>query len=488
MSLYSYSFSNRWAVTNIVARHRILPISLIAAIHLVAIVLMVQYEYDILPKIVFFLTWGLLNFFFLAVLRRPAISAALSLAFVVLLIVLSELKYQVLWMTVSFVDVMIIDTDTIAFLFTIFPNLANAVIAIAVLTIPIMVLLWRLDPFRMRLRSALAGKSVCLVGITGLSFAVTMEPHDTFYGNNHLSGFARSGVAAISELLTHGLMESDAAVGDRLKTVTDMACTPATKPPHIILVHDESSFDIRSAPGINVPPGYGAYFKSFDGKIRNFVVEGAGGPSWYAEYNVLSGLSSRSFGRFSYFVTRIAAGRVSRGLPNALRRCGYQTFSLYPALGAFMSARSFQTTAGMQKFVDSDGMGANGIEPDKFYFDAATRMIEGAHGKGPMFVFVYLAANHFPWDWKFRPELTPGWRDLDNKLEVNEYLRRQAMSAQDYSVFLAELKQKFPGESFLLVRYGDHQPDFASHIMDPSLDDEAIARRLMAFDPKYYTT
>ena len=109
--------------------------------------------------------------------------------------------------------------------------------------------------------------------------------------------------------------------------------------------------DIRIAPGIKVPSGYGAHFKSFDGRERNFLVEGNGGPSWYAEYNVLEGLSARSFGRFAYFVTRIAAGRVNRGLPTALQRCGYRTLSLYPALGAFMSARSFQATTGVQAFL-----------------------------------------------------------------------------------------------------------------------------------------
>ena len=76
------------------------------------------------------------------------------------------------------------------------------------------------------------------------------------------------------------------------------------------------------------------------------MVEGAGGPSWYTEYNVLTGLSARSYGRFADFVTRIAAGRVERGLPHALRRCGYKTFTLYPMYGAFLSARHFQQTAG----------------------------------------------------------------------------------------------------------------------------------------------
>ena len=42
---------------------------------------------------------------------------------------------------------------------------------------------------------------------------------------------------------------------------------------------------------------------------------------------------------------------------------------------------------------------------------------------------------------------------------VDEYLRRQAMSAQDYAGFLTRLRRQFPDESFLLIRFGDHQPD-----------------------------
>ena len=88
------------------------------------------------------------------------------------------------------------------------------------------------------------------------------------------------------------------------------------------MVLDESSFDITAIPGIKVPVDYRRHFASYDGKQRNFIVEGIGGPTWYTEYNVLTGLSTRSFGRFAYFVTRIASGRVQRGLPQALGRCG----------------------------------------------------------------------------------------------------------------------------------------------------------------------
>ena len=105
-----------------------------------------------------------------------------------------------------------------------------------------------------------------------------------------------------------------------------MPAIPPAAGRNIIMIHDEFSFDIRQAE-VKVPAGYGGHFKSFDGKERKFLAESYGGPSWFTEYNVLAGLSSRSFGRFSYFVTRIASGRAERGLPLALRRCGYSTVS-----------------------------------------------------------------------------------------------------------------------------------------------------------------
>ena len=229
-------------------------------------------------------------------------------------------------------------------------------------------------------------------------------------------------------------------------------------------------------------------YKSFDGKQRKFMVEGVGGPSWYAEYSVLTGLSPRSFGRFSYFVTRLASGRVVRGLPNVLRHCGYQTRTIYSALGAFMSERSFHTNVGVQKFRDQNDLRADEFEPDAFYYDKALSALARGRDKGPMFLYVYLAANHYPWYERWRSDLMPQWRDLQNPPVVDEYLRRQTISAQDLAAFKADLARKFPGESFLLVRYGDHQPDFSTTILEPWLEPAEIALRVRKFDPKYYTT
>jgi hypothetical protein len=62
------------------------------------------------------------------------------------------------------------------------------------------------------------------------------------------------------------------------------------------------------------------------------------------------------------------------------------------------------------------------------------------------------------------------------------------MSAGDYAAFVAGLKKKFPAEPFLIVRYGDHQPEFSPHILDPGLDEAGVGKKLENYDPSYYAT
>lgn len=470
-------------------KQQVLRLVPFAVLHLAALVIMVLVENGPVRMLVYLLTWGLTNLAFLTLLRRPAVAAGLSLAVFAAVIWISRFKHQVLWMTANFMDLMIIDAETAAFLWTILPEVRVIGIGAAVVAIPALVLLWRVDPWRMRRRIAAAGAAACFFGLVVVSLAVPLSEGEVFADDNNISVFMRTGVEAVHILSTQGYLESDAEVTERLKLVENETCTPTGKRPHIILLHDESSFDIRAIREIKVPPGYGGHFRSFDGKARTMLVEGAGGPSWYTEYNVLAGLSSRSFGRFQFFVTRIAAGRVSRGLPQALRRCGYRTFSIYPVFGGFLGTRSFYKGAGVENFIDGQDIRGGVFEPDRFYFEHAARTLARERDRAPMFLHVYLTANHFPYEFPFRPDLTPPtWRDPGNSMpEVNEYLRRQAMTERDYKDFVARLKREFPGEPFLIVRFGDHQPNFAKLIVDPGIDDEELGRRIMGYDPRYFS-
>src|SRR6478735_7369587 len=413
----------------------------VAAPHLAALALMYETETDFGSRLSFVLAWGILNFFWITLLRRPALSGALSLTMVVVLVLLSRLKHDVVQMTANFIDLMMIDRDTVGFLFTIFPNLRWSVIGAAFVTIPLMYALWWLDPFRIRRLPALACKLACLAALVGYSLYHPDEAWRGYYDDGYLSKLFRSGVSAVSDFAQYGFMESAASTNERLNMPLVDACHPERRRPNIIMIHDESSFDLRAAQGIRVQAGYGSHFKSWDGKERTFLAESNGGPSWFTEYNVLAGLSSRSFGRFAYFVTRIASNRVERGLPLALRRCGYDTLSLYPAYGGFMGARSFQVTTGVERFLDSKDLGAKDVEPDSFFYDKALQL-----------------------------------------------MGQQAMSAEQYRAFVAGLKKNFPGEPFLIVRYGDHQPEFAPTLLEPGLDEGALGKKLDAYDPRLYAT
>src|SRR5256714_14134372 len=158
----------------------------VAAPHVAALVLMLQTEADFGSRLCFLLSWGILNFFWIALLRRPALSGALSLTLVVVLVLLSRLKHDVVQMPANFVDLMVIDRDTAAFLFTVFPNLRWSVIGAALLIIPLMYALWWLDPFRIRRLPALAGKTACPAALGRNSPALPPEDSPRYHVDGDL--------------------------------------------------------------------------------------------------------------------------------------------------------------------------------------------------------------------------------------------------------------------------------------------------------------
>ena len=457
-------------------------------LHGLAMVLMGVTEVSAVGMAVFLLVWTLLNCLWLALFCRTSVAALLSLELLFALILLSRFKYDKLWMTLDFVDVLIVDQDTSAFLLATFPALRWWGLLSAAITAVTITVAWRTDHCRVSRRTSLAGLSISTLVLVAVSLSFPTDLNEDFVGQSYVSKFARTGVEALHELALRGYLEAADDVRGAPAATGSFVCRSQFKRPHIILLHDESSFDITAVAGINVPSGYQRHFLSLDGKERRLVVEGIGGPSWFTEYNVLTGLSVRSFGRFASSVTRIAAGHVYGGLPRLLNQCGYQTFSLYPFYGSFLDSRAFQTTAGIAHYLDMRDLGTGDFEPDSFYFDKALSLIERERSNGPLFLYVYTVANHFPWDTRLRPELTPNWQDLGNGSEVDEYIRRQAMTANDYRKFLDRLARKFPAESFLIVRYGYHQPQFGARLFDHVPGKEDLVKPTKAPDPRYLTT
>ena len=95
-------------------------------------------------------------------------------------------------------------------------------------------------------------------------------------------------------------------------------------------------------------------------------------------------------------------------------------------------------------------------------------MIESEQGDQPLFIMVYTVFNHFPGGTRLRPELTPDWRALGNDPEVDEYLRRQTLSARDYADFKQRLARDFPASRSWW---------FASAIISPAWRGSSIRPR-----------
>jgi len=474
----------------------------VIALHLAALYVLLTTEYGPFAITLSLLAWVFANSAILLFLPRPGIAAALSLILTVVLIALSRFKFDILQLSLTFLDFLIIDRDTFSFLLSVFPRLRLPLLVAAIAAGPVLWLIWRTDPLRVTRRLSLALLAIASISISAMAIAVPEQPWEPFQGVNHISNLARSGVVAVSRLTSTGWIEADPPAHAALALAPgahaaapavlapDMPCNTSAKRPHIIMLLDESSFDVTSAPGIKVPAGYSDYFKSIDGKQRTMIAEATGGPTWYTEFNVLTGLSARSFGDLKFYVTRIAAGRVTRGLPQALANCGYKTVSLYPTYGDFLSARAFQKAAGISQFIDMADMGVDeDMQPDRFYFDQALKVFAREQPqRSPVFMFVYLTANHFPWWNVYRPDLTPNWTPLGNTAETDEYIRRQTMTANDYREFTERLKRDYPDQSFLVLRFGDHQPAISQKLIEPGIDQASLGKRLMTADPRYFST
>src|SRR4029453_15648701 len=73
-------------------------VGLLSAFQLAALGLLIWLEAEPAAQTAFGLAWGALNFFWLALLRRPLTAAALSLALIAVLSMLSQLKHSVVMM------------------------------------------------------------------------------------------------------------------------------------------------------------------------------------------------------------------------------------------------------------------------------------------------------------------------------------------------------------------------------------------------------
>src|ERR1051325_11695166 len=163
MSIMSRGAERLTSLQPLVASVRARP-TIAAVLHAAAFLILCLTETDLYHFVLFALAWGLLNFAWLAVFRRPGVAAALSLLFVCAVIVLSWFKINVTWATLSFFDFVIVAPDTFRFLTEAYPQLRLELPLATLLVALMLAWIWRRDPFTVRRRTAAVGGAGCLAG------------------------------------------------------------------------------------------------------------------------------------------------------------------------------------------------------------------------------------------------------------------------------------------------------------------------------------
>ena len=282
-----------------------------------------------------------------------------------------------------------------------------------------------------------------------------------YYSNLYVSSFYASWGETVEALWRGALLEAAPRTAASSTFTIPSRCDVAARPPHIILIHQESVVQPSLFPALRYDHSVDPFFKSDDRSLHKLRVETYGGASWLTEFSLLAGVSTHSFGGMRQFVQTFTQNKLKDTLPQVLNRCGYRNVVFYPLLKNFVSNDRFYNSIGLTEIFDLKAQGAKTAqERDRFYFDNAMAEM-GRHfeaSQRPLFTYIQTMSAHWPYDFKYEPEVDVPGGGPGTEPEMHEYLRRVSMAKMDYDYLLAELHRRFPGERFLVVHYGDHHP------------------------------
>jgi Sulfatase len=394
---------------------------------------------------------------------RVLVASVLVNAIIGIVATVAWAKHQAMDMALHAYDVVfyLSSWSTIGFLWRDFRTYVIALVAALLATAIAAAVAYRFDTKRVRRRTALVAVALLTIVSVGAAVVKGERRHTQYYWNGlHISSFYSSWAETIETLWRGQLIEAaPSASGPHFAVPTE--CVTTAKPPHIILIHEESVVPPGHFPTLQYDHSVDRLFASHDGKEHRLRVETYGGASWLTEFSVLTGLSTQSFGGMSQFVQPLMAGKLRDTLPETLGRCGYRSVVFYPLIRNFVSNAKFYASVGLKEIFDAADQGAKtNNERDRFYFGNALNEMSQHLQKSrqPLFTMIFTMATHSPYNTPYMPELDVPGGGPGTDPEMSEYLRRLAMARMDYDDLRREIVRRFPGERFLIVQYGDHHP------------------------------
>ncbi len=424
--------------------------------------------------------------------RRVLFATALITSVVTVVVIAATIKYKYIGMVLHAYDVAfyLMSPDTLWYLWIDFrTELIVLILAICALIVGGFYL-YRYDPTRVS--RPVAGMAVATLLVTSLAadHYRGQRPHTLFYWDAlFVSSFYSSWAETVATLWRGQLIEASASNGSLKPFMEPVACPVNKRPPHIILIHQESVVPPSIFPSIKYDSSLDPLFQSGDGKTHLLRTETFGGASWLTEFSVLAGVSTYSFGGMRTFVQSMMQGKVRDSVPQALERCGYKNVMFYPVPKHFVSSGKFYASIGFGEINDFKAQKSTRYnERDRFYYGNAIERLERhlEDSSAPLFSYILTSATHLPYTTPHSPEAKVPGGGPGTAPEMDEYLRRLSLARIDLEWFRAELKRRFPDQRFLIVQYGDHQPIVTRPLL--GFDGVETQNIIMAPDSKGFLT
>ena len=410
--------------------------------------------------------------------RRVLFATVLVTALIVVLVAVATVKRSIMNMVVHAYDLFfyLSSWSTISFLWSDHRRYVIALIAAMLALVGVSWLAYRADPSRVPRRWA-AATVLLFAALAALgAYSKGERRHMQFYYSGlYLSSFYASWGETVEALFRGTLLEA-AADPAGPAFVIPRTCPNRAKPPHIILVHQELVVQPSLFRTLRYDGSVDPFFRSDDDQLHALRVETYGGASWLTEFSLLAGVSTHSFGGMRQFVQTFTQGKLKDTLPQALQRCDYRNVVFYPMLKNFVSNDRFYSSIGLKEIFDLKAQGApSAQERDSFYYRNALNEMERHFqaSRKPLFTFIQTMSAHWPYDYTYEPHVDVAGGGPGTDPEMSEYLRRVAIAKMDFEGLVAQLRERFPNEQFLIVHYGDHHPMATRTLLGYRDDTEA---------------
>ena len=245
------------------------------------------------------------------------------------------------------------------------------------------------------------------------------------------------------------------------KSAGDPTCREYASRPDLIVVQSESVVPPELFRDEGSPKVLDRAFGGADGRLRPLQVETYSGGTWVTTAGFATSLVISELEWLKSYSNFLLEDRVDFSLAHRLADCGYHTVYLSPLPYSFVNEGNFIKSIGFETFIDQQDMGApTNHETDAFYYQTALDYLQQHHKSDdrPVFMVILTMSAHSPWDYRLYPDRHIEGEPFDDDPNVNEYIRRVAISRSDLADFQQRLEEGGDARPTVLLDFGDHQP------------------------------